>query len=627
LLLVRRVADPLPRWLSAHQTSRESSRWERAVCERLEQDYRNAIRPVRGRVPAGAASILLADESELFACLALALARGELAAHWCWTLALRHFAGGGRARLDTLLAANARLVPAAMAQLVLWEECASVLAVLQGDALGNLLRALSVEHGLDIDMEPIKDAEIQVDAVAAPLASKRRPDPLPAPWRKWLGPGQTGQLDLQAEFFVGLALLLHYQPTQARSPLFGAQMRGWWRARWASNAEQTEADGTELETMPRPAQGKRSSLEPDSGDVRNETPSGSAATPVIASVARPSPVLDTRSWSAGPVWCQTAPEGDEAPVRTSEHSNTIAHPERLGAAVESTSRPLSDRATQQASNTINKGCLTATGPDRALETSEDWGVSGVATRLGGALYLINFMRHLGLPECFEPSWGLGHDPGTWGLLELITRALLDEEHDAYASDPLWRVLAELDGRAPGQWPGEAVVDHDVYRIPEHWLVGPPERLHWGATDRRLRLWVDQSCLIADVPRSARTASVQAMTEARLYPGSPVPTQAPFDAAPSDPLHQSLRDALSPAMAFWLRSVMPYLRWRLDQSAPASLEPVGDLLLVPGRLYVTRTHIDLVTSLERISLPARLAGLDRNPGWLGDWGRVVSFHFQ
>jgi hypothetical protein len=73
--------------------------------------------------------------------------------------------------------------------------------------------------------------------------------------------------------------------------------------------------------------------------------------------------------------------------------------------------------------------------------------------------------------------------------------------------------------------------------------------------------------------------------------------------------------------------MPYLRWRLDQSAPASLEPVGDLLLVPGRLYVTRTHIDLVTSLERISLPARLAGLDRNPGWLGDWGRVVSFHFQ
>jgi hypothetical protein len=31
-------------------------------------------------------------------------------------------------------------------------------------------------------------------------------------------------------------------------------------------------------------------------------------------------------------------------------------------------------------------------------------------------------------------------------------------------------------------------------------------------------------------------------------------------------------------------------------------------------------------LSAVSLPARLAGLDRDPGWMGDLGRVITFHF-
>ena len=42
--------------------------------------------------------------------------------------------------------------------------------------------------------------------------------------------------------------------------------------------------------------------------------------------------------------------------------------------------------------------------------------------------------------------------------------------------------------------------------------------------------------------------------------------------------------------------------------------------------MTRTHVDLVTPMDNISLPARRAGLDWDPGWLPDYGRVVQFHF-
>ena len=52
-----------------------------------------------------------------------------------------------------------------------------------------------------------------------------------------------------------------------------------------------------------------------------------------------------------------------------------------------------------------------------------------------------------------------------------------------------------------------------------------------------------------------------------------------------------------------------------------------LLNRPGRLIASRTHVDLYMSMEQISLPIRLAGLDRDPGWMPDLGRIVLFHFQ
>ena len=86
---------------------------------------------------------------------------------------------------------------------------------------------------------------------------------------------------------------------------------------------------------------------------------------------------------------------------------------------------------------------------------------------------------------------------------------------------------------------------------------------------------------------------------------------------------------------WLDDLLPKLRERLAEAlfedasstAPWSPELVTQLLTVPGRLYVTRTHVDLVAPLDQISLPVRRAGLDRDPGWVPELGRVVLFHFR
>lgn len=52
----------------------------------------------------------------------------------------------------------------------------------------------------------------------------------------------------------------------------------------------------------------------------------------------------------------------------------------------------------------------------------------------------------------------------------------------------------------------------------------------------------------------------------------------------------------------------------------------EALLRAGTLYISRTHIDLVMGMPQISVPVRIAGLDANPGWIPELGRVITFHF-
>ena len=54
-------------------------------------------------------------------------------------------------------------------------------------------------------------------------------------------------------------------------------------------------------------------------------------------------------------------------------------------------------------------------------------------------------------------------------------------------------------------------------------------------------------------------------------------------------------------------------------------PVSSLAM-PGRVQVTSTHVDVVLALEQLNLAVRVAGLDRDPGWVPSLGRIVLFHF-
>jgi hypothetical protein len=262
---------------------------------------------------------------------------------------------------------------------------------------------------------------------------------------------------------------------------------------------------------------------------------------------------------------------------------------------------------------------------------------GVQTALGGVLYLTNLMCQLDLPACFEADWELDSQVGAWGTLELLGRGLLVGESQALPLDPLWTALAQLDGRAPGTLPGAAVRSSRRFALPVAWVtpaVSGEAQYYWATQYQRLRLWSAAGYVLLDCPQHTAPPASQAQAALQDYGTSAVPvslTPAAFDQAPVTHLAGPLVTGLSPSLRHWLVFVLPYLRLRLQQAlqltAPEAHELARTLLLYPGQLYVTSTHVDLVLCLQDISLPVRLAGLDRNPGWLPDFGRVVLLHFE
>jgi hypothetical protein len=268
--------------------------------------------------------------------------------------------------------------------------------------------------------------------------------------------------------------------------------------------------------------------------------------------------------------------------------------------------------------------------------------AGVLTQLGGAFYIINLMGYLDLPACFEETWGLASQVGAWGVLEALIRSLLAGKGDRVAGDPLWEALAGLDGRESGELPGEGFQGGDTFRLPTAWLTqvdgSQMDVWFWATRSGRLCLWSEQGYVLADrpIPEGALATEELARDELRACQTDvelPRLCRRSIDRTPTEHLTSPLVSGLNPHLVGWLAMTLPYIRFRLrqalrsDKAPDGALDPEQVVLLVPGRLAITATHVDLVMRLDDISLPVRLAGLDRDPGWVADFGRVVRFHFE
>ena len=259
----------------------------------------------------------------------------------------------------------------------------------------------------------------------------------------------------------------------------------------------------------------------------------------------------------------------------------------------------------------------------------------VSTRIGGCFYLINLMAHLELPGCFEKDWRLEGQLSSWELLELLCRALVDDE--AYADDALWALLAELDNRRPGEPPGKKFSGHHTFRIPEAWFAHAHtgrETYRWASSKKTLRLWSSAGYLLSETPRDKQKPIDQAALELERLPRRKKAytlSQSFFERDPVEAALSFNKHGIHEDVGRWMSLTLPFIRrylkliMGLRSSTSGSIKK--HLLYCPGKVYVTATHIDFVADINNISMAVRKAGLDRDPGWLPEFGRVVKFHFQ
>ena len=237
-------------------------------------------------------------------------------------------------------------------------------------------------------------------------------------------------------------------------------------------------------------------------------------------------------------------------------------------------------------------------PGANAEARNDWQAGRtsavpvpVTTSAGGLLFLLNALARIGYAAWIaeQPAWAR-HDVARRVLGRVLARL------DVAAADPVRRALetrplpATHPRRfaAPSSWRDGLLSGEGPLLVSSS---GGSGRLHDASGRLLLGAWRGPrpQALLQDCRRATRTSAVPGRLDAEVV------------------------EAWDVALRRWARR---YAEMGL-----------AELVLRPGRLTATPTHVDARFELGAAGLRVRRAGLDLDPGWLPWFGRVVTFHYD
>jgi hypothetical protein len=528
ILVVRHLADPLPGKLTPQKHAvRVNREWEQAARSALKEKYCKASRAVRGYIPPDAEAVFFEDEGQMLAALALDISRGQAWNQWWWKVILRDPEISPTPDLKTFLCKKITVLPAVLYHLAEWRTASEVVNKLSPDqaitVLGSLNRGYSldqilvplfrpkpkkipVDAGFTFQVEKIKKREKGHEQVVD--AADTSQTEAKAPWQQWF-PSHWLPVHMTGEraALLGIGLSLFHKPAQVRTTAFAQEFHDWWNQQqipdFPASAGHSISSGSLPQTL-----GKSELKEKEKLQFINRMPEASSS----------------------PVSSLTSPTQEPVDLYQDKRKRS-----------RETESPLRKKKNTDAFTYIRFEEETETQPSPI--SKQDWAEEGIETQLGGVFYLVNLITRLDLLASFQEECQNESQMGSWGVLELLAKALLADQYQDLETDPLWPVLAQLDGRETGIAPGDV--------------------------NSRITRWLEE-----------------ALSEVRSL----------------------LKKALGPP----------------TEDNP---EPERTMLRCQARVYVTSTHVDIVMGLENISLPVRMAGLDRDPGWVADFARVILFHFE
>lgn len=540
----------------------------------LEQMVRRAARPAHGMVPADVEAVFFADRAELLACLAYDWCDGTAATRWWWQSLLQ---GGDSVKVILASWREApQYIPGTLQYLAMNGKAVQFVQALSvSDArvilermtevfdLSELRLALRAAAGWDLALA------IQSDTVEGlPQGDRQSP-----PWQRWVPEGQGDGVGVEQRYVLGLGLMLHRAPLVVRTQSFAQAVEDWTR-RQSRRHTQFEGEGVlarfrdpqHIEQLVLDTQLNNAviPLETDSQAVRPDSPPKT-----MEPVSMDEPHSDSAAISSpSPLTSSLS----SAAVRVSEMRGErevieSAADERRSAG----EQPVLAPAPWPIPPTgAEQGDRIESQPVSPQGESSVAGLEAEAVSVTEAVVETSFggvfyLMNLALYLNLYGDFSTPLQPGI-ALSPWDFLALVGEQliGERIHADPVWPLLAQLAGRDEGEVPGQD------FHPPAEWRLQMMEQ--WG------------------------------------YDAQSAPDQW----------------ASIPAIE-WL---MPFIRARLMRALGLDQEHELAKVLCAHRatVHVTATHVDVMLSLADLPIAIRLAGLDRNPGWIPAAGRYLAFHF-
>lgn len=564
LLIVRKLADPLPSRLRLRPFHvHPDSTWQQAVTAELGKLAASAARPVYMAVPANADAVLFDDRAEVLASLALDWLLGMLPNQWWWRELLR-----GRDATTYLMRQwidSPQYVPGGLEILAKHSCAVQFVQRLPERVAVEMLEAVIKVYS--VPRHFVKHTEIQT-----PLEVADQP------------PQQSKAADLQ--FSTSRRIGEHRSPWMPWVPeasiptLSPTQKMLLVQALMLRRAPATARSSAFQESLLRwqaSAASEGSTANPLAEEKQtiliDRLRQRSAQDAVVAEIDIVS-LLE-----------QPAEEGHRKPARA---GNSVTDGPRMHQTTNSTDMEgITAKLrlqSEQESPIVSAGLRDDAVLDRLAQP-----LLSVETAYGGVFFLLNLAISLDIYGDFTSPAETGLELNIWDFLCLMASNFTGGKIE---SDPLWAALAELAGRTT-QRPGS------LFHLPKEWRV-PPEWLKPFPEDYNLEPVLRNGRMVCQHPAG--------------FLALDVPAGADKESEAVDSLQR------------WVGWMADYLRARLVR-ALGRADAVGLLCNLPARVTLTLTHVDVTFPLDHHPIEMRIAGLDRDLGWVPAAGRYIAFHFE
>jgi len=255
-------------------------------------------------------------------------------------------------------------------------------------------------------------------------------------------------------------------------------------------------------------------------------------------------------------------------------------------------------------------------PAEAAPPVESWPEAPRPTRAGGLPFLVHALDYLGLPAMLEAQPALRERAVAehflvWVATRLgvppadpMVRALRPEELPPLGAPCAFEVSERFRKRSGARIPSREIALDDPPRTP-------------------------RSAAAASSPPAGRVLEMDArgrMALAVRYPLTSEEQDSGSGAgAPEPAARQARQDNLlrTPDLELLLRALHVATSRLLRTRAKISLRA---LVLRPGRVAATRSHLDVLFDHAQAEVGIRAAGLDIDPGWVPWLGRVIRYHY-